>query len=115
VIDPVALLKEYHAALNAFDLKKVEGMFAEDAVYISPGLNGEVRGRIAILNAMRNYFAEYADQISTDESITLSSAFSAEAVWSSSASKGKVRRHGIEKIMFNSSGLIQHVNVLDQS
>ena len=43
-IDPVALLQRYHAALNDYDERTVKAMFAEDAIYVSPGVNGPDRG-----------------------------------------------------------------------
>ena len=42
-------LKLYFNALNAFDLKQVEAMFAEDAVYVSAGLNAMKIGRAEII------------------------------------------------------------------
>ena len=116
MIDPVALLKEYHAVLNAFDLDKVESKFDENAVYVSPGLNGEIRGRLAIMQAMAKYFAEYADQVSTDESIEKLDEFNVKSVWNlvaTSPSGTKIRRRGEEIVRFNINGLIERVEVLD--
>ena len=116
MIDPVALLKAYHAALNAFDLDKVESIFAEDAVYVSPGLNGEIRGRDEIMQAMAKYFAEYADQVSTDEFIEKLDEFKVKSVWNlvaTSPSGTKIRRRGEEIVHFNINGLIKKIEVLD--
>ena len=116
MIDPVALLKEYHAALNSFDLEKVEHMFAEDAVYVSPGLNGEMKGRDAIMQAMATYFAEYADQVSTDERVEQLDQFRVKSIWVLVATSGegqKIERRGEEIVLFNISGLIESIEVMD--
>jgi ketosteroid isomerase-like protein len=118
MIDPVGLLKDYHAALNAFDLSSVEMMLAEDAVYLSPGLSGEMKGRAAILNAMRLYFAEFSDQVSTDEYVRLVGPDTAQSNWQLVATSGltgkKISRSGIEKVTFDSNKLIMRVEVIDQ-
>ena len=46
-IDPVALLRRYHTALNAYDARTVAPMFAVDAVYVSPGVSGRIAPRVA--------------------------------------------------------------------
>ena len=114
--DPIALLKNYHAALNAFDVKKVEGLFAEDASYFSPGLHGEIKGRVAIMHAMATYFSEYADQVSTDENIAQLDANSVRSIWKLTATSTagvKINRGGEEIIHFNIKGLIERVEVID--
>ena len=117
MIDPVALLKTYHAALNDFDLDKAESLFAEDAVYVSSGLSGEIKGRSAIMQAMRKYFTEYADQISTDESIEQLDHLSVKSNWSLSATSRSTRarttRQGEEIIYLNIKGLIKRIEVKD--
>ncbi len=117
MIDPVVLLKEYHAALNGFDLDKVESLFADDAIYVSPGLNGEIKGRSAIMQAMRKYFAEYADQVSTDECIEQLDDLSVKSNWSLSATSrsthARTTRHGEEIICLNIKGLIKRIEVKD--
>jgi ketosteroid isomerase-like protein len=118
MIDPVKLLKKYHAALNGFDLDSVAKMFAENAVYISPGLKGEIKGRDLIMHAMREYFLEYDDQISTDESISTIDLTAAKSVWHLSAINSKTgkktMRSGVEIITFDSNNLIVRVEVSDQ-
>lgn len=118
MIDPVALLKEYHAALNAFDLEKVDSMFADDATYISPGLNGALKGRGVIMNAMRHYFSEFENQVSTDVEIIKLDDTAAQARWHLVATSTKtgqqIKRHGLEAIHFDSNGLIVLVEVQDQ-
>lgn len=114
--DPLVLLKAYHAALNEFDLEKVESMFAEDAVYVSPGLNGEIKGRDAIIQAMGKYFVEYADQVSTDESVEQLGQFGVKSIWTLAATNRsgvKIRRKGEEIIHFNINGLIERIEVMD--
>ena len=117
MIDAVALLHKYHAALNANDLEKVSAMFADDAVYVSPGLNGEIKGRAAIMQSMRSYFAEFADQISTDESVTLTAPFTVRSFWYLKATSNKTgnasERRGSEFVTFNEESLIIRVEVSD--
>lgn len=113
----IARLLAYHTALNAFDLGAVEAMFAVDAQYISPGLQGAVQGRTAIMNAMRDYFAENADQHAEDAEIVELVPHVVRSRWSLSAissKTGKVTtRHGTEVVTFNAAGLIQRVEVFD--
>jgi hypothetical protein len=107
----------YHAALNDFDNDTVEAMFDEGAEYVSPGLKGSVVGRTAIMNAMRDYFAEYADQHAEDDEIVELAPNVVRSRWSLSAissKSGKVTtRHGTEVVTFNAAGLIQRVEVFD--
>jgi ketosteroid isomerase-like protein len=118
MIDPVALLKKYHVALGAFDLDAVEKMFAEDAIYISPGLKGEIKGRGLIMRAMREYFLEFDDQISTDESLEAIDHVTAKSIWhlcaTSSKTGEKLTRSGVETIVFDNNGLINRIKVTDQ-
>jgi ketosteroid isomerase-like protein len=113
----VARLISYHAALNDFDLEAVEGMFAVDAEYVSPGLNGAIQGRDAIMKAMREYFAEYSDQRAEDDEVVALAANVVQSHWRlrATASKtGKVlERRGQEVVTFNAAGLIARVEVFD--
>ena len=114
---PVALLKRYHAALNVYDAETVKPMFAAGAVYISPGVNGQIEGRDAIIAAFSAYFTEHPDQRAQDESIEQVSAFAVRAQWrlaATSASSGRlVERRGIETVSFDVAGLIARVEVED--
>ncbi len=68
------LLKQaerYYAALSNFDYAALEKMFAEDAEYHSSGIGG-LYGRPAIIEAMKAYFHEFSDQVSTNDSIEAS-------------------------------------------
>jgi ketosteroid isomerase-like protein len=118
MIDLARLLNEYHTALNAFDLSSVEKMFAEDAVYLSPGLSGEMKGRAAILSAMRLYLAEFSDQVSIDEYVRQIGSDVVQSKWQLVATSGltgkKISRSGIEKITFDGNKLIIRVEVIDQ-
>jgi hypothetical protein len=113
----VARLLAYHAALNAIELDAVAAMFAETAEYVSPGLNGVVRGRAAIMEAMGRYFSEYADQHSRDDEVVALSPHVVQSLWSlraTSSKTGKVLiRHGKEVVTFDDSGLISKVEVFD--
>jgi ketosteroid isomerase-like protein len=117
MIDAVALLKQYHAALNALDLDEVAGMFEVDALYVSPGLNGEIVGRDAIMIAIQKYFAEFRDQISADEEILLVSKNVVHAIWNlrtTSSITGKtLQRRGKEIVCFNAEGQIEKIEVRD--
>jgi ketosteroid isomerase-like protein len=117
MIDAVALLKTYHAALNAFELATVQRMFAINAVYVSPGLNGEIMGREKIMAAMQEYFAEFSDQVSVDEEIEQLNDFEVRTIWSLQATSIKTRLHvsrrGEELVTFNSDSKITRVQVRD--
>lgn len=117
-IDPAALLRRYHAALQPFDADTVRTMFAADAVYLSPGVNGRIEGRDAILAAFSAYFAEYPDQRAEDDLIEPLSPTGARAHWrlvATSRSTGRlVERRGIETVAFDAAGLIERVEVEDR-
>jgi ketosteroid isomerase-like protein len=115
--DLVAEVKRYHAALDARDFAAVEAMFAADADYVSPGVGGTLSGRASILAAFRRYFAEYADQHATDESVTLVAPNRVTARWrlvatSQATGRTSVRR-GEEDVTFDSDGLISRIEVRD--
>ena len=116
-IDPVALLRRYHAALNDYDEAVVMPMFAVDAVYDSPGVNGRIAGRAAIIAAFTAYFTEYPDQHATDETVVPTANRTVQSVWrleaTSRSSGRKVTRHGTESVTFDADGLICHVEVAD--
>ena len=113
----VARLIAYHAVLNAFDLDGVEAMFAADAEYVSPGLNGAIQGREAIMKAMRDYFAEYSDQRAEDDEVAELAPNVVQSLWrlnATSSKTGKVlERRGREIVTFNAAGLIARVEVFD--
>ncbi|MCA3554471.1 nuclear transport factor 2 family protein [Aestuariivirga sp.] len=116
-LDPVALLKRYHAALNAYDARKVKAMFAKEAVYVSPGVNGRIAGRDAIIAAFTAYFAEHPDQRAVDDEVRQLSADAARSLWrleATARSTGRpVTRRGTEIVRFGDDGLIRHVEVTD--
>jgi uncharacterized protein (TIGR02246 family) len=117
-VDPVALLERYHAALNAFDAAEVAAMFAPQAVYASPGVNGRIEGRDAIIAAFSTYFAEHPDQRAEDEEISSTGPHEACAAWrlqATARSTGqRVTRRGIETVRFDAQGLILSVEVEDR-
>lgn len=114
---PVALLRRYHDALNAYEEAVVAGMFAPAAVYVSPGVGGCIAGRDAIIRAFTAYFAEHPDQHAEDESVEALSPRTARATWrlrASARSTGRpVTRRGVETVTFDDDGLILHVEVRD--
>jgi hypothetical protein len=118
MIDPIALLRKYHKAQNAFDMAAVESMFALGATYSTPAHQGKILGRDRIAMMMRKHFAEYTDQISRDELIEKVDDFTIWSKWhlnaTSAFSGQKIIRKGIETITFNSQGLITSVEVKDE-
>ena len=112
-------LKLYFNALNAFDLKQVEAMFAEDAVYVSAGLNAMKIGRAEIMKSFHEYFSEYSDQVSLDDRIIQTGPNVFQSHWQLSATSSKteksLHRKGTQITTFNDDGLIAHVEVHDQT
>ena len=116
--DLEARLRLYFNALNAFDPKAVEAMFAEDAVYISSGLNSRKSGRAEIIASFKDYFEEFADQVSVDTNIKLIAPNTFNSNWrlkATSVKTGKLlERTGAQVTTFNGAGLISHVEVRDE-
>jgi hypothetical protein len=114
--DLVKQAERYYAALNNFDFAALEKLFAEDAEYHSSGIGG-LYGRPAIIEAMKAYFHEFNDQVSTNDSIELMGENSVRTHWrlqaTTKSSGRKVKRQGIETIHFNAKGLITTVEVQD--
>ncbi len=112
-------LELYFNALNAFDLKTVEAMFAEDAVYVSSGLSERKLGRANIIASFKAYFEEFADQVSVDDNIKLIAPNTFSSDWrlkTTSVKTGKLsERAGTQVTTFNEAGLIVHVEVRDQT
>ena len=117
MIDPVALVRRYHDALNRYDPAVVTPMFAPDAVYVSPGVAGRIAGRDNIIAAFNAYFAEHPDQRAEDDEIVRTGPLSARARWrleATAKSSGlAVRRAGTETVTFDAAGLILRVEVED--
>jgi ketosteroid isomerase-like protein len=117
-VDPVAFLTRYHAALNAYDAAVVGPMFSADAVYVSPGVNGRLDGRDAIIAAFSAYFAEHPDQRAEDDRIEQTGPREVRARWrlrATAASSGRqIVRQGTETVSFDGEGLIVKVSVEDQ-
>lgn len=117
-VDPAAILRRYHAALNRYDADEVKAFFAEDAAYVSPGLDGAVTGRDNIIAAFSAYFAEHPDQHATDDEVMSTGPLTARALWrleatSQSTGKPYVRR-GVETVSFTAGGLIARIEVEDR-
>ncbi len=113
------LLKQaerYYAALSHFDYAALEKLFAEDAEYHSSGIGG-LYGRPAIIEAMKAYFHEFSDQVSTNDSIEIAGPNSVRTHWrlhaTTKSSGRKVTRQGVETIHFNPKGQIATVEVKD--
>ena len=114
--DLLKLAERYFTALNNFDYATLEKIFAEDAEYHSSGIGG-LYGRPAIIEAMKAYFHEFSDQVSTNDSIEVIGPNSVRTHWrlhaTTKSSGRKVQRQGIEIIHFNPKGLIATVEVKD--
>ena len=108
-------LRLYFNALNAFDIKTVEDMFAEDAGYVSSGLSNEKSGRANIMMSFQTYFEEFADQVSVDDNIKLIAPNTFSSDWRSKATSRKtanlLEREGTQVTTFNDVGLIAHIEV----
>ena len=111
MIDLAARLAKYTAALNRYDLDAVEQMFAEGAVYVSPGLNGAISGRAAIMKAFQAYFTQLTDQVNVDEDVRQLDQHTLEASWRLQSSKST--RSGRQRITFNAEGRIARIEVVD--
>lgn len=115
-IDPLAIVRQYHAALNAFDENLVKPLIAPDATYHSPAI-GVLAGREAILRSMSAYFAEHPDQHSIDDSMELVAPDVVRSAWrlaATSRSSGKAfRRAGVEHVTLSAQGQILRVEVSD--
>jgi ketosteroid isomerase-like protein len=118
MIDPVSLLHAYHNALNAFDMRTVEDMFAENIEYISPSMKSDIKGRASLMLMFRKYFAEFSDQVSRDTKIEVLDSNTVKSTWHLDATSGitglKNTRRGEEVISFDDKGLITRVEVKDQ-
>jgi SnoaL-like domain len=104
--------------LNAFDLKAVETMFAENAVYRSSGLSSMKSGRAEIMLSFKIYFEEFADQISIDENVQAIAPSTFSSNWRLKATSNKtgklLKRSGTQITTFNEDGLIVRVEVRDE-
>jgi ketosteroid isomerase-like protein len=113
-----ARLRFYFNALNAFDLKAVETMFAENAIYVSSGLGKALHGRDQIMNAFRKYFAEFNDQVSVDTNIQILERNVLRSDWhlkaTSCRTSAVLERAGTQVTTFNDEGSIVHIEVQDQ-
>jgi ketosteroid isomerase-like protein len=104
-------LAAYTAALNRYDLDAVEKMFAEDAVYVSGGVGGEIRTRSSIIQAFHAYFHQHTDQVNLDEDVVQLDECTSISRWQLKSSKST--RSGMQRISFNNQGLIVRIEVED--
>jgi len=116
--DPVGHVLLYHEAINALDFAAIEAMFAEEAVYASGGVGGNIEGRAAIMAAFRKYFDVYPDQVADDDLVEAVGAFSARSVWRLVATYketgDRLMRSGQETVTFDAVGKIMRVDVRDE-
>ena len=106
-----ALLADYTTALNRYDLGVVADMFAEDAVYVSPGVGGEINGGVAIMSAFKDYFRQHTDQVNRDEDVQQVDENTLQARWHLKFSNSS--RSGIQRMVFTAAGLITRIEVED--
>jgi len=104
-------LAAYTAALNRYDLDAVERMFTADAVYVSPGVGGELKGRPTIMAAFRAYFRQHTDQMNKDEDVRLMDEHTLQSRWHLKSAKSN--RSGRQRITFTAAGLIARIEVED--
>jgi ketosteroid isomerase-like protein len=116
-LDPVEHLVVYHNAINALDFAVIEAFFAEDAVYVSGGVGGQIDGRDAIMAVFRKYFDAYPDQVAEDTLVEKVGPLAARSVWQLGATDSqtgeKMIRKGEETVTFNEAGRIIRVDVTD--
>ncbi|MCF3640125.1 nuclear transport factor 2 family protein [Rhizobium sp. TRM95111] len=116
--DPAERHRLYHDAIERRDFAEIRNLFAEDAVYASPGTGGVTEGRDAILAAFRAYFETFADQVASDSLVEALSPFSSRALWSLRATNGAtgavVERTGEEIVTFDDDGAIVRIAVEDR-
>jgi uncharacterized protein (TIGR02246 family) len=115
--EAVAVIRAYHTAIDRLDFEAIAGFFADDAVYISGGVGGTMRGRGAILAAFRSYFDEYPDQVSVDDSIKALSSSEVRSIWRLTATSTRTAitsvRSGEEIATLDLSGKIVRIVVSD--
>ena len=104
-------LAAYTAALNRYDLDAVEQMFAADAAYVSPGVGGEIKGRVGIMEVFHAYFRQHTDQVNTDEDVRQMDEHTLQSRWHLRSSSSS--RSGRQLVIFNAEGLIARIEVKD--
>ena len=108
------LAKNYIELSNKHDLRHIETLFLGEATYHSAYF-GEYKGSVAIHEMMLSFFARYPDvhwEVSnyreTDDGGV---EFDFIMTATDAAANEPVRRHGRERIYFESDGLIRHIHV----
>ena len=106
--------KNYIELSTKHDLKQIELLFMGSALYHS-AFFGEYKGAVAIREMMQSFFARYPDvhwEVSnyreTDDGGV---EFDFIMTATDAAANEPVRRHGRERIYFESDGLIRHIHV----
>src|SRR5690606_23303396 len=89
--DSIDIVDRYHAAMNALDFAALESFFTETAVYVSDGV-GVFEGRDKIMAGFRAYFAEYGDQVATDDKVEAISERAVRSIWKLTATSAKTGR-----------------------
>jgi len=114
--DPAERLVAYHGAIDRLDFVAIGTMLAADAVYLSNGV-GSLKGRDAIVEAFRDYFARYRHEESVDTQIETIGPREVRSHWKLKARDGEgggfVHRKGTETIWFGDNGEILTVIVND--
>ena len=55
------IIKARYKAVNAHDIRKFEGFYADSIVWVDPGLNQPVKGPVAVGNRLRTFLRVYPD------------------------------------------------------
>lgn len=106
--------RKYVRLSNDHDLSGIKGLFADDATYHSEYF-GTYQGSDAIHVMMTSFFARFPDahwEITEYRNNKQNGAEFTFVMTGTDISTGEpVRRHGLERIYFTSTGLIQHIAV----
>ncbi|WP_090717250.1 nuclear transport factor 2 family protein [Nitrosomonas sp. Nm166] len=110
----IELAKHYVTLSNEHNLQRIKFLFVDDATYHSAYF-GEFQGRAAILVMMADFFTRFPDahwevmEYHCIEGDGVEFAFVMTGIDASSGER--VKRHGLERIYFNSDGKIKDITV----
>ncbi len=109
-------LAAYHTALDAHDFAAVERMLAPNVRYTSVGI-GDVQGREAVMQSLRNYFATNPDHQAFDDKLEQRDEYTAVSHWHLRATNKvtgvETVRSGVEVVTFDAERLIVMIDVQD--
>ncbi len=110
----IELAEKYVTLSNDHDLARIKCLFASDATYHSAYF-GTYQGSDAIQTMMTSFFARFPDVhwevVEYHNNGKNSVEFVFTMTGTDASTSESVTRHGLERIYFTSSGLIQHIAV----